>query len=503
MALLLFSNNATTILASPITSTATSVTLAAGTGAKFPNPAAGQYFVMSFVDAATGLVTEIVNVTARSSDICTIVRGQEGTTARAWLAGDTATDLWTAGSAAAMVQVTQLQQQAGNYANDTGTVNNYAITLNPAPASLAFLTGVPIRFKVGALNANTGGSSLNVNGLGATIIVNPDGSGLWAGELPANAIATVIYDGSRFQLPTFVTPEFPIGLGTITGSTTVIGSSGANRNFNVSGTGTVITLNASTFQAGQTVGFTNTAGGTLSVTITTTSGTFYGGTLSGSSITMTTGAFVSLVWDGLNWKQVAGSFNDLPHGSGISGTSGSFTVPPNVFVITVEIWGGGGGGGGASVNNFGSGGGGGGYVRTVMGVTPGQVIPYTIGAPGTAGGVGGNGGTGGATSFSTFLIANGGIGGSGNSVFGGGGGSSGGPNTLLSINGGSGGPGGLSGPPGTFYGGQGGNAGRGGSGGNSSTTVGNSGIFPGGGGGGGAAGFGGAGGASGGVLIEW
>lgn len=202
MAILIFADNATTVLASPITSTATSVTLAAGTGAKFPNPAAGQYFIMSFVDAATGLNTEIVQVTARSTDVCTIVRGQEGTTAQAWLAGDTATNLWTAGSAAAMVQVAQLQQQAGNYGVDGGSVNAMTVTLNPAPANFTFLIGVPIRVKIA--HANTGSATLNVNGLGATIVVHQDGTNLGAGELLANAIATVIFNGTFFQLQDLV-----------------------------------------------------------------------------------------------------------------------------------------------------------------------------------------------------------------------------------------------------------------------------------------------------------
>lgn len=97
-----FANKASTVLASPISSGATSVTLATGTGTKFPTISGGQYFLMTFVDAGTGLLTEIVKVTARSGDTCTIVRAQEGTSAQAWLAGDTAANFMTAGSIAAL-----------------------------------------------------------------------------------------------------------------------------------------------------------------------------------------------------------------------------------------------------------------------------------------------------------------------------------------------------------------------------------------------------------------
>jgi hypothetical protein len=103
MSNILFANNASTILAAPISSGATSCTVTTGTGALFPNPSGGQYFCMTFVDAATGLLNEIVHVTARSGDTMTIQRAQEGTTALAWLAGDIAANFWTAGSIAALL----------------------------------------------------------------------------------------------------------------------------------------------------------------------------------------------------------------------------------------------------------------------------------------------------------------------------------------------------------------------------------------------------------------
>jgi hypothetical protein len=118
---ILFANNASTTLAGAITASATSCTLAAGTGAEFPNPAAGQYFLLTFVDAATQLTNEIVQVTARSGDVCTIVRAQEGTTAETWQAGDIAANLWTAGSAAAL-GLTNTGVTSGSYTNTSLTV---------------------------------------------------------------------------------------------------------------------------------------------------------------------------------------------------------------------------------------------------------------------------------------------------------------------------------------------------------------------------------------------
>lgn len=80
------SNNAAAALASSITNTATSLTVQSGQGALFPSLAAGQFFFATLVDASNNL--EIIKVTARASDTLTIVRGQDGTTGKAYAAGD-------------------------------------------------------------------------------------------------------------------------------------------------------------------------------------------------------------------------------------------------------------------------------------------------------------------------------------------------------------------------------------------------------------------------------
>ncbi|WP_370602277.1 hypothetical protein [Citrobacter cronae] len=96
---LLAANNAQTVLAAGISSTATSLTVNAGTGTLFPSPVAGtSFFKLTIIDAATGSLTEIVHVTARAGDVFTIQRGQEGTVARAWSANDIAANMMTAGT---------------------------------------------------------------------------------------------------------------------------------------------------------------------------------------------------------------------------------------------------------------------------------------------------------------------------------------------------------------------------------------------------------------------
>jgi hypothetical protein len=88
----LHANNAVSTLASGITNVATSLTVATGQGALFPSPTGGDYFWLTLDD---GVNVEIVKVTARSGDVFTIVRGQQGGGGVAFSTGATAAHRWT------------------------------------------------------------------------------------------------------------------------------------------------------------------------------------------------------------------------------------------------------------------------------------------------------------------------------------------------------------------------------------------------------------------------
>lgn len=81
----LVKNNAYSTLASTITDVATSISLAAGTGSRFPVISGGDYFYATLIDTSNNL--EVVKVTARSTDTLTVVRAQDGTTARSYSSG--------------------------------------------------------------------------------------------------------------------------------------------------------------------------------------------------------------------------------------------------------------------------------------------------------------------------------------------------------------------------------------------------------------------------------
>ncbi len=81
-----FTNNASASLATSINPSVTAIAVVTGQGSYFPALSSGQYFYATLIDSSNNL--EIVKVTARAVDTLTVVRGQDGTTARNYIAGD-------------------------------------------------------------------------------------------------------------------------------------------------------------------------------------------------------------------------------------------------------------------------------------------------------------------------------------------------------------------------------------------------------------------------------
>lgn len=98
-------------------------------------------------------------------------------------------------------------------------------------------------------------------------------------------------------------------------------------------------------------------------------------------------------------------------------SSGNFVVPNGVTTVRVELTGGGGSGGYHASMPGGGGGAGGRAIAIVSGLTPGQVIPVTVGAGGVSPTSPGNGGQGGTSIFGN-LQATGGYGGNGGTTTG-------------------------------------------------------------------------------------
>lgn len=113
-----------------------------------------------------------------------------------------------------------------NYAVDTGTANNYLIAITGQTTT--YVAGIAFQFR--AANTNTGASTLNVNSQGAISIVKTDGTALVAGDIIANGIVSVMYDGTNFQL-----------------LNDAGGAAGTFSNVTITGTATIATANVTTF----------------------------------------------------------------------------------------------------------------------------------------------------------------------------------------------------------------------------------------------------------------
>jgi hypothetical protein len=112
---------------------------------------------------------------------------------------------------------------------DSGAANAYVVTYTDNTA-ITYASGLRLTFK--ATYANTGASTLNVNGLGVKSIVTITGAALNAGDIPAGGIVEVIYNGTSFQMvgalagTIYFDNAYFAGAGTQASPLTVIGGGG-------------------------------------------------------------------------------------------------------------------------------------------------------------------------------------------------------------------------------------------------------------------------------------
>ena len=89
MPLIVFENNSNATLSVGIDDTTTTITVGGSQGANFPDPTSpDEIFFITLQNYAAQLV-EICRVTDRVADVFTVVRGQDGTTAKSWAVADT------------------------------------------------------------------------------------------------------------------------------------------------------------------------------------------------------------------------------------------------------------------------------------------------------------------------------------------------------------------------------------------------------------------------------
>lgn len=225
MTIQLFANNAKTTLAAGISSSATTLTVASGTGALFPTPVAGvSAFKVTLVSASVPTSNEICLCTARSGDTLTIVRAQEGTTAKAFVLNDTVANFDTADVMGALVQSEQLQSNYYTYLTGGGTPNVITAT---APSRLTALSDGMV-FIIKASGANTGAVTFNLTlgstATGALAVVKGNNVALTASDIPAAGYPIIVEYNSTLGKYVMVNPGGPAMSGTPTAPTATAGT---------------------------------------------------------------------------------------------------------------------------------------------------------------------------------------------------------------------------------------------------------------------------------------
>src|SRR6185437_11236136 len=77
--------------------------------------------------------------------------------------------------------------------------NNFTATATPVPTTL--VPGMTIRLR--AAGPNTGVATFNLNGLGASAIHRANGSAVQAGDINANMMVELVWDGSAWQIANY------------------------------------------------------------------------------------------------------------------------------------------------------------------------------------------------------------------------------------------------------------------------------------------------------------
>jgi hypothetical protein len=221
-----------------------------------------------------------------------------------------------------------VQQETYTYAADTGAANAYAVTLTPTPALVA---GSEVTFK--AANANTGASTLAVNGGSAIAITkNGNSTALAGGDITVGQIVTVKYDGTVWQMiaPGAATAGVTT-LNTLSGALTI--AAGSNVTVTPSG-GNTLTI-ASTGGGGSSA----IASRTVYNSAARTTGTVYQNTspfpliMVGIDFTAGTTTPVTVLSDTVN-PPVAQLWGQISFGGGNANPYIALIMPGNFYKVT-------------------------------------------------------------------------------------------------------------------------------------------------------------------------
>ena len=193
----------------------------------------GTYDLPAGNPVATGTVISSVVQNNTMTDIGTALTGsvardgQSPATANIPMGDNKLTGLATPTARTDATSLGSIQDGVGVYGATVGGSGN-AITVTLAPVITAYAAGQKFSFIAGA--ANTGGVTININGVGAKAITKVGTTALVANDILSGSLVEVEYDGTRFQLisPIGADPSgtyLPLAGGTLTGDLNMSGKS--------------------------------------------------------------------------------------------------------------------------------------------------------------------------------------------------------------------------------------------------------------------------------------
>lgn len=299
----------------------------------------------------------------------------------------------------------------------TGTANAQSVA-TLVPNNFTLVTGNTVSFVAGF--TNTGATTLNANGTGATNIFKRTLTGttaLTGGEIVLNTVTVVRYDGTQWQLVGDVPAPFGALTNLASATTTDLGTI-ASHNINITGTTTITSFGSSattTFPIYKVL-----FAGALTLTHNATSLIIPGAT----NITTSANDVAEVMYLGSgNWRVLrynyaavlAGKSAGALQGVQVFTANGTWTRPAGVQSVMFECAGGGGSGAGAGDTaggqiSVGGAGGAGGYARLYVAAAASSytiTIPAAATAPSAAAG-----NAGGNVTVGAILTCNGGAGGS-------------------------------------------------------------------------------------------
>ena len=193
----------------------------------------GTYDLPAGNPVATGTVISSVVQNNTMTDIGTALTGsiardgQSPATSNIPMGDNKLTGLATPTLRTDATSLGSIQDGVGVYGATVGGSGN-AITVTLVPAVAAYAAGQKFSFIAGA--ANTGGVTVNINGIGAKAITKVGTTALVANDILAASLVEMEYDGTRFQLlsPIGTDPTgtyLPLAGGTLTGDLNMSGKS--------------------------------------------------------------------------------------------------------------------------------------------------------------------------------------------------------------------------------------------------------------------------------------